>query len=568
MGKVELNTSQATSSSATKQSSPGIVVAARNVDTFTPVYADKSGDQLLQSLNTFYGGAKQTIQANNVLAEQEKKDGMASAMKGEDLQPDASTAFAKGYYQLQGKASLGDLDNQLTSWRESNPDATYEEWTKARNQIVQSSLVGRNNSYLEGFIPGALALEREHDRQVVKLQTKLLQQDVATNAQKVMNNDITRLLSASQKEVSSAVQEMQGQGATQEDIQTRVQGYAVTAAGQFRDVLTRNQALAGKAGMTKLQATKLFVDVMGQKAVSLGRPDLLLFAEAKDPDGIKLVDNPEVSDSIYRYTQQALAAQKTNMQMARTMQREEGKQAADALERILVTDMIDIQSSRSGDPKDAQAKTQALLKKVLAFSDGRKTEANPNGYHIPADKLDSYRKSIMDMMYGDGMNTKTLPDTYASLQPKAWAGQLSWAEVQAHKGELSPSDQTALLKTNLERQSALAGHEEAQDMALFNKAVSSGKDVVGQKDGILGFLDSNSPKRRQMYEYEMASRYQSFRAANADARLTPSEIQKWSDEAEKSVFKTYPQRESKAKPANPEQAKEMASSLIDAVRNK
>lgn len=542
MGKIALNQPVTIDDRQFNNTSmPEYQVVAKPVDTFTPTYPSQQGTQLLQALNTFESAGIRLAKANYLGAQQDKETGLALAASKQELPQTASQAMAEGFWQMKGRANLNPLGNALQTLYQSNPNMTLEEWKQQSDAIQEDFIRGQNPAFLKGFVPGALALQEQYDRQVIARQGQIVKQDLVTNTGSAINQALDSIVGQHIASMDVGNKTLTEQNATPEQVAAYKLTQGNTTASKLSQALAGIQETAKQAGMTRLETSVMFAHIIGMKSQELRMPELNMWAELPIA-GVRPIDNPEVAKIVHSSITSATSALHTYTTQARVEQDRAKKEDSENVERYLVNQMIGLQSTSVGASPDEVAKqTTNLLSKLNDFTTGAVTEANPSGLKIDPTKAETYRKAITELRTGEALTRTTDPNMWSSLYVQAFNGNLDMGAIAANQQFLNPKDAMNLLKISFERKQALQNHDESQDTAIFNKAVEDLKNVVGPPDPILTHvIDQYGPKRRQMAAYEMALKYQSFKAEGQNKRIDPTILQKWADEAEAKIFKQYP----------------------------
>lgn len=579
MGKIVLNHSTPIDDRQFgNKTMPEVQVVAKPVDTFVPSYPDQSANQLLKALTEFQSAQDLAARTKVIGAIQDKQAGMAAAARDEEVPETASSAFAKGFWALKGQAALRGFGQELGELQASNPGMTLDQWTKESNELQMKYIRGQNDSFLSGFVPGALGLQHQYDQIVMAKQKTILKQDVVTNVQKVINDKFDGIFNGHISTMDAGVQSLLSQNATPEQIDS----YAITqnnsTATKLSSALQEIQELGKTVGLSRTDTSKLFAETIGRRARELGKPELNLWATIPI-DGVKPVDIPEVAKIVDTYTREAQASRDHLMSMARTAKTQKEVEDSRAAQSYIVGKLISLNDDTGASPEVIVKHTNDLLNELKSFVEG----TNSLGIKIRPEAADALRKGILDMRTGKSLGIQTDPETHANLMINAFNGKLDWSDVFLgdNAKKISNEDKLSLIQLNLQRQSTLSNRDEAQDMALFNKAVEDAKGVVGVNGNIVSDLpDPAAAKRKQAMSYEMTTQYFAFKRDNPKGRITPEILNKWAKDAETKVMSMYPspfpaQKPSgtspsspspTAKPATEEEAKQKTLDRLDRMK--
>jgi len=389
-------------------------------------------------------------------------EGKLAAARGDVLNDDATEAFIAGYEEITG-AGEGYLELQqiLNQHSNENAEATLAEYAKTQDMAIAEFFAGRTDSFTKGALPGAISLQKEHQRMFLNKKNVEFEADKLAKTRAFADSHITQIIKAAPADMSKAI----------------------------RKDLTNTQYLAAKDGMnmSKPQISAQYVGLMGKRAVDAADPSLLNLTAEPDIYGHRLIDNPIVADTVRKFVDKAEAEQDS---IATERVKKQEKAMKDVTADI-TSDLADYYAM-AGDPtknaQDRKAARQSMEKLLDAVSD---ESSNPYKIALPAEDIRRYRREIQTLT---GQNDSLFasvssPEVAADAKQAAlmYPEQLTTEIMDNLKPFLSKDDYIAVLTqkaSSLKTAKGQAHRKSPQEKIVeqsyaTNKAVWSKKDALG-----------------------------------------------------------------------------------------
>jgi hypothetical protein len=140
---------------------PDVKVAARNIDTYHRppdayrVQQDADLVAMTQFLQMTTGAMESGAKAYGAYQDKESEEGKILKAAGKPLPDDASSAKASGYEMMSGEAEVVDFKTKLADIVTQFPDDDPETYQKRTQELLKSSINGRSEAWVKGFVPNA-----------------------------------------------------------------------------------------------------------------------------------------------------------------------------------------------------------------------------------------------------------------------------------------------------------------------------------------------------------------------------------------------------------------------------
>jgi hypothetical protein len=298
----------------------------------------------------------------------EAKDAPGSVIPGID------EAWIEGYEEMAG-AGEGYLELQqvLNKHANDNSNATMAEFSVTQDQAIREFFLGRTDAYTRGALPGAISLQKEYQREFIQKQQAEFELDKLTKSRSLVDANLTQI------------------------IKSEPENLAVTVRTEINHAHERGKAL----GLSKLQVSNQFVNLMGERAFDSANPDMMKFAYEKGPEGIRLIDNPKLAPKIRQFQEQA-ARERDRRQSERVKNAENVSKDVKTNALVRLTEMINFAGQPGGDPAERNEMLKQFdkeLNKAVAQGHLSKTEADwfrdeqsaihgPDGLFAETDNVD------------------------------------------------------------------------------------------------------------------------------------------------------------------------------------
>jgi hypothetical protein len=473
--------------------------AARPVDYNTRVTPQNTqggaAEALLQGLGLLEKGTKATFDVIDKSKKNYKEAGKIAAGKGEakeapgSIIPGTEDAWIEGYEEMTG-AGEGylELEKVLQAHANANAGATMDEFALTQDQVIREFFMGRTEAYSRGALPGAIQLQREHQKDFMERQQAEFELDKLTKSRALNDANITQIIKSEPESLSQTV----------------------------RMELNHAQERGKVLGLSKLQVSNQFVNLMGQRAVDSADADIMKFAFEKGPDGIRLIDNPKLAKSIKKYVDDA-DAEAVSRETARVKQQEKLRKDVTA---DIGTDLAEY-SAMMRNPEireeDRRLARDAFRKLLRKYSD---RDSNPHGIELTERQISGYEKDLQiitgagDSLFGAASN----PEVEANAREVARTNPLALTNeyMDQIKPFLSKDDYVAIVELRAQSMESRRkeSHKKSQGEIRWEKSKSLALDVISKKNALGVALFEKGPERERIGNALLNNLVDQFRQDN------------------------------------------------------
>jgi hypothetical protein len=254
-----------------------------------------------QGLN-FMSQITEKVKAENERLDQIK--GFMTAASGGTIDEKSSDAMLQGYYSYTAQIDMSVYNSAVQEYyaQHSHEWETPEDVEKGLENFYKEWIQARptNKYYLETFLPKALNVHKAVIDTWTQEKVKQVNEDIYTTAVAGINSDVDNYVSGGLREFVGV-----------EDLNVFLSDEALLKDYDFSEIneylrhgLSQTQEKAKQMGMSRLDASEIYIKRLGEMAVKYGLPELLDFTSVKDESGISL-DQTVFSDMINEYKTKA-----------------------------------------------------------------------------------------------------------------------------------------------------------------------------------------------------------------------------------------------------------------------
>jgi hypothetical protein len=493
---------------------PKIEPAARPVNYNTSVRAQDTSGGAAQALLEGLGLAGDVLKEYGKYADKRdkahKEEGKLAAARGDQLNADATEAFIEGYEEMAG-AGEGYLELQavLNQHANENAGATLEEFATTQDAAIKQFFNGRSDSFTKGALPGAISLQREHQRDFIQAKQAEFEADKLAKSRALNDANITQIIKGEPKNLSKDI----------------------------RMELNHRQVSGKQMGLSKMQISGQFVNLMAERAFDNADPNMMQFAYEKGPDGIRLIDNPKLAPKI-RQAEKDAKAEYTRRLNAIDKEREEALKDAKVAVNVKTVEVIDA----AGNPELTEADRMKLVKGAYDLIN----KAEDAGMMTRAES--EHHRDELGAIYGpdglfaerDNVDRKIQALTLAQGNPEALTPEYLAALKKDITRESYEEIYKAAASTRQRRQTQ--SHKESPAEKHFKEQKKVYQDIVNRKNPFTNHaMFDRGDQREAAFNTALVKRMAVWQKQNQGKFPNEDETKEIMDQASEDALKAVPQ---------------------------
>ena len=428
---------------------------------------------------------------------QETTKAEADYKAGKPMKQSASDRYMTVYGKLKGAQKAIDFHNELGMWLEANPQAEYGEYETTKAKMLEGHAEGLGGYSLDAFLPQSILSVGKSDAKFQEMQIDRLRSNTAEAITGITRDGWARL------QESTAPQDLpQAQ----------------------RDELSDLQAANKGGALTRSQVTASYLRGRIPIAESLGRPELLDFADLKDRNGVALMDT-EFADEIIQARKNAKAAALDNDKLRKDHTKELG------IQRYNESNLRMTDAAEKGD-------LQAIREEKKLIETFIRRDANSDGILWSMEQYKSAQDTA-DKLLGRGANPKySNQEITRALNSKGQT--LERVDVNAVADGLNDADYRYFMNRVNRNEKIGATAEGKQFMVLYKRKRKDGRDMVSPKNRLGTFFHVNGAERRMRFDTKFDELITTRQEKGQADLLKESELDEIVEETNAWINKTFP----------------------------
>ena len=429
--------------------------------------------------------------------------GKRAKVRGEEKPEDASKGFIKGYETLEGMAGAAQLRTIMQDYYNKNWQLTPEEFQAGKDEIVKEFLEGRSDNYIDALIPGAIQAEQEIINAQYEAQHSIIRGNINSHIRQVADGMVDIMVD--------------------QDIDDPV---------RLRQGLSDIQALAKEQGLSRSEVSGYFIDVVGQRAIKEGKPELMNFVYEKDVSAgnLRLIDT-EHHPKILQYIRQAESEASSRDIAAEKAAKQKREELKDSVTRTLAEKMYTLA------PDDHQG----WLELEQLLEDSSDPERNEFGIALDYKEIEHFRKNLNSLRLGGNFAQESDMRAYQNGYVKAKQGRLSAADLGVMETFLTREDFKELMKVQANTLSDRgAGKYPTEFTKRFDNIFNRNLKRVNQTNPIIGLADPSGADREEYFEYIKHILLEDFIATNKGKLPDTIQIRELALKAVEMSFEEFP----------------------------
>lgn len=481
------------------------------IDNFRPGPRSQVANQFASALETITSGLAKAESGlfKDIKEEKERKGTIAGLLGIEiDAVPDEPKDPAIAARQkMRGKVATAEFKSALDAFFTENKDADPAAYQSKLENLKREFLVGKDRSFIEGFLPDALHYEQQANETFIKYRDAKDTEDFLNEIGGMAHAELVNLMS---KDTFDA-----------------------ETVAEYLHEFTINAQELGKAykGLSRNQINEKILDTIGIIAVREGRPDLLDFVLRKDKDGVAVWDT-NLKEDAARYIQGAETQRDAILKEQERIEKERIAEAKESIQRQMYAAL------HSGNPSATAQAHEMLVNNAELF---------------PPSTFNALLEDFTELRSADGtyFAKESDEDVLVNLSIAAEDNKLSLDTLRKYKPALSRSDYIKLSgkMINAEqkaRKEAQAGKDDDNMEDYFNEQKTSFKQEIllsgdfMEKDNPFG--DDTTRQRQRFAMFYLTDEWKKIKEQRAKENkpVTPEDVLWVYDMAKYKAYRKVP----------------------------